>query len=253
MREICFATFALTILLITQCFAQGERESVEADVSARSVSITSGFSGTEILIFGTVENSRQPSAEAGVYDVVVVVEGTPSPVVVRRKGNVAGLWINTTSIRFASFPSYYAIASTRPIDEIAEHAVLDKNEIGFGHVRMVPAGSGRTTPTDPDDAKQFREAVIRLKQRDRLYLTADYGVTFIGRSLFRSTITLPPNVPIGLLVTRVYLLKDGKLLSEYKSQVMLERAGLDRFLYDRAYRSPLLYALATVFIAAAGR
>jgi uncharacterized protein (TIGR02186 family) len=90
-----------------------------------------------------------------------------------------------------------------------------------------------------------------LKQKDRLYLTADYGVTFIGRSLFRSTIALPPNVPVGPLVTRVYLLKEGQLLSQYKSQVMLERAGLERFLHDRAYGSPLLYGLATVLIAAA--
>jgi uncharacterized protein (TIGR02186 family) len=124
--------------------SQGARESVEADVSTRSVSITSSFTGTEILIFGTVENSQQPSAEAGTYDVVVVVEGTPAPVMVRQKSNVAGLWVNTKGVRFASFPSYYAIASTRPVDEIAEHSLLDKNEIGFGHVRMVPAGSGRT-------------------------------------------------------------------------------------------------------------
>ena len=65
------------------------RETVEADVSTRSVSITSGFTGTEIIIFGTVENSRQPSAEAGTYDVVVVVEGTPAPVVVRKKDRVS--------------------------------------------------------------------------------------------------------------------------------------------------------------------
>ncbi len=245
---------AFMLLLVTSpgYAAAGDpaQESVEADVSTRSVAITSGFTGTEIIVFGTVENSRQPSAEAGTYDVVVVVEGTPAPVVIRRKANVAGLWINTKTIRFASFPSYYAIASTRPIDEIAEHSVLDSNEIGFGHVRMVPAGRARTTPTDVQDVAAFREAVIRLKQRDRLYVTADYGVTFIGRSLFRSTISLPPNVPVGPLVARVYLLKDGKMLGQYKSQVTLERTGLERFLFDRAYRSPLLYGLATILMAA---
>lgn len=254
LRLPIFALGLIGLVMISvpgQARGQGVRESVEADVSTRSVSITSSFTGTEILIFGTVENSRQPSAEAGTYDVVVVVEGTPAPVMVRKKANVAGLWVNTRALRFASFPSYYAIASTRPVEEIAEHAVLDKNEIGFGHVRMVPAGGSRTTPRDPDDVKEFRDSVIRLKQRDRLYVTADYGVTFIGRSLFRSTIALPPNVPVGPLVTRVYLLKDGQLLSQYKSQVMLERAGLERFLHDRAYGSPLLYGLATVLLAGA--
>ena len=118
-------------------------------MSTRSVAITSGFTGTEIIIFGTVENSRQSSPESGTYDVVVVVEGTPAPVVVRRKSRIGGLWVNVRTIRFSSFPSYYAIASTRPVDEIAEHAVLDKNQIGFGHVRMAPSGSGRTRPWMP--------------------------------------------------------------------------------------------------------
>ncbi|MEQ1653572.1 MAG: TIGR02186 family protein [Hyphomicrobium sp.] len=226
------------------------RETVEADVSTRSVAITSGFTGTEIIIFGTVENSRQPSAEAGTYDVVVVVEGTPAPVVVRKKARVGGLWINSSSVRFASFPSYYAIASTRPIDEISDAEVLNKNEIGFNHIRMVPSGRAYIGTANPKDAIEFREAVIRLKQRDRLYLTADYGVTFIGRSLFRSTITLPPNVPVGPLTARVYLLKDGQLLSSYISKVTMERAGLERFLHDAAYERPLLYGLAMIAMAA---
>lgn len=225
-------------------------ETVEADVSTRSVAITSGFTGTEIIIFGTVENSRQPSAEAGTYDVVVVVEGTPAPVIVRKKARVAGLWINAESIRFASFPSYYAIASTRPIDEFAEPDVLNKNEIGFNHIRMVPSGRAYIGNPDPRETIEFREAVIRLKERDRLYVTADHGVVFIGRSLFRSTITLPPNVPIGPLAARVFLLKDGILLSSYKSKVNMERAGLERFLHDAAFERPFLYALATILLAA---
>ncbi|MET0193454.1 MAG: TIGR02186 family protein, partial [Hyphomicrobiaceae bacterium] len=69
----------------------GARESVQADVSARTVSVTSSFNGTEIVIFGAVDNSQQPSAESGYYDVVIVVEGVPGRVVARRKNNVAGL------------------------------------------------------------------------------------------------------------------------------------------------------------------
>ena len=229
---------------------QAARETVEADVSTRSVSITSGFTGTEIIIFGTVENSRQPSAEAGTYDVVVVVEGTSAPVVVRKKDRVGGLWINRSSIRFATFPSYYAIASTRPIDELAEPSLLTKNEIGFGHVRVVPAGRAYIGTLDSKEALEFREAVIRLKQQDGLYVKSDYGVTFIGRSLFRSTIRLPPNVPVGPLTARVYLLKERQLLSSYQSKVTMERTGVERFLHDAAYERPLLYALSTIALAA---
>jgi uncharacterized protein (TIGR02186 family) len=229
--------------------AQSAAETVEADVSTRSVAITSSFSGTEIIVFGTVENSRQPSAESGIYDVVVAVEGTPAPAVVRRKASVGGLWINTRAIRFATFPSYYAIASTRPVDEIADHAVLDKHEIGFGHIRMVPSGGSRVSENNQAEVAAFRDAVIRLKQRDGLYVTADYGVSFIGRSLFRSTITLPPNVPVGPLTARVYLLKDGQMLSTYTSKVTLERAGVERFLHDTAFTRPLIYGPVVILFA----
>jgi uncharacterized protein (TIGR02186 family) len=105
------------------------------------------------------------------------------------------------------------------------------------------------TATDAEDVARFREAVVRLKQRDRLYVTAEYGVTFIGRSLFRSTITLPPNVPIGPLKARVYLLKDGQMLSSYTSNVTLERAGIERFLHDAAYNYPIIYALTAISFA----
>ena len=94
-------------------------EKVEADVSTRSVVVTTGFTGHEILVFGAIDNSQQPEDQPGYYDVVVVVEGTPFPVVVRRKSDVAGVWVNTSSVTFASVPSYYAIASNRPIEEIA--------------------------------------------------------------------------------------------------------------------------------------
>lgn len=250
MRRAVIAVLSLA-LAGTAAVAAEPVESIEADVSTRSVSITSSFTGTEIIVFGTVENSRQPSAEAGTYDVVVVVEGTPAPVVVRRKSNVAGLWINTQQIRFASFPSYYAIASTRPIEDFAEGTLLTSNEIGFEHVRMVPAGTIRMALSDPKEIKEFREAVVRLKQKDGLYLTSNFGVTFIGRSLFRATIALPPNIPVGPLIARVYLIQDGKMLSQYKSTVNLKREGVERYIHDRAEKRPVLYGIISVLLAAA--
>jgi uncharacterized protein (TIGR02186 family) len=228
----------------------GRTEGIEADASTRQVAITSSFTGTEILVFGAVENSIQPNPEAGTYDVVVVVEGTAAPLVVRKKARVGGIWVNAKAMRFASLPSYYAIATTRPIDEIADRATLDANEVGFDHVRMVPAASGGIVATDDAELAEFKSALIRLKQDEHLYVQSDFGVTFIGRSLFRATIRLPPNVPVGPLVARVYLFKEGKLLGQYKSRVMLEREGIERYIHDAALQRSLTYGLVTVLMAA---
>ena len=51
--------------------------------------------------------------------------------VVRRKSNVAGLWLNTASATFDNVPSYYAVASTRPIDEIAPEEFRALHGIGL--------------------------------------------------------------------------------------------------------------------------
>lgn len=224
------------------------RESVQADVSTRSVSITSSFTGTEIVVFGAVDNSRQSSAESGLYDVVIVLEGTPNRLVSRRKSNIAGIWINTQSVTFESIPSYYAIASTRPLDELADPVLLRENDIGLEQVRMTPI-RGWETGLSTADLTEFKSAVIRLKQKEGLYVQEQYGVVFIGRSLFRATIELPANVPVGPLVARVHLLREGQLLSTYTARVNLERQGIERILYAFAFDHALLYGLFTVAVA----
>lgn len=225
------------------------KERIEVDVSSRSVAVTSSFNGTEIIVFGTVENSRQPSAEAGYYDVVVVVEGTLSPIVARKKSNVGGLWINTSSIRFASLPTYYAIASTRPVDELAEPDVRDANAIGFSHVPMSVTSKALASGVTAEEAKDFREAIVRLKRKEGLYVSSDYGVAFIGRSLFRATIELPANVPVGPVKARVYLLRNGEVMSEAKTTVTLSRQGFELLMYNFAHKQPLLYGLFCVALA----
>jgi uncharacterized protein (TIGR02186 family) len=228
------------------------KETVEADVSTRSVAITSAFTGVEIVVFGSVNNSRQESAESGLYDIVVVVEGAASPLVARRKSNVAGIWLNTSSLRFDRVPSFYAISSTRPLDEIADADVLRDNRIGFEHARIEPAigVAARVTPKERDE---FTAAVVRLKQKDRLFFAEDYKVTFVGRALFRATVGVPSNVPVGTLVARVYLFRDGEMLSQYNTKVTLTRQGLDNFVYAMAFGSPLSYGLISVgFAVAAG-
>lgn len=226
------------------------KESVEADVATRSVAITPAFSGSQVVIFGTVENSRQTSAEAGLYDVVVVIEGTGEPTTVRKKSRVAGIWVNTRSLKFDSVPGYYAIAATRPLDEIADRSILLQNGIGFEHVTMVPAAE-EATHLSADAIDKFRQAVIELKRRKNLYFEQDYGVTFIGKSLFRSSITLPGNVPVGPLKAHVFLLREGRMLANFTARVTLRREGIERALFDFAHRQPVLYGLSAIMVAVA--
>ena len=222
-------------------------ESIEADVSTHTVAVTSAFRGTEIVLFGSVTNSRQESAEAGYYDIVAVVEGRGPPAVVRLKDRVGGLWINNEAVRFDGLPLYSAIASTRPIEEIAEPAALVANGIGFPRARMVPGKGAGGMTNDKIDA--FKSAFLRLKQKDGLYVRADYGVAFIGRSLFRASVKLPANIPVGPLAARVFLFHDGQVLSIHTAGVVLRRTGVERLIYDFAFEHPVTYGLLAVALA----
>ncbi len=223
-------------------------EKVEADVSAHNIEVTASFTGSEIVVFGTVDYSRQPTPESGYYDVAVVIQGPPIAVVARSKSNVGGLWINTDSLLFDAVPSFYALSTTRPLEEIADAEVLKAHNIGFDHVRMRPR-QGRVPTFTPEDLKVYREAIVRLKQRDYLYPRDDFGVGFIGRSLFRTSLRLPANVPVGALQAHVYLFREGALLSTFTAPVKLERRGIEDWIHRFAMRHAFLYGLATVLLA----
>lgn len=223
-------------------------ESVEVDISTRSVAVTSGFSGQRIVLFGAVHNSLQASAEQGLYDVIVVLQGEKSKLVSRRKSNVAGLWINTSSVEFAMVPSYYTLSSTRPIVEISTPSVFDQHGIGFSHIHIEPA-EHVSAGMSKEELSSFRQAIIRLKAKEGLYQRKPTGVEFIGKSLFRTSIDLPANVPIGRVVAHTYLFRDAELIAENTAAVHLERQGLEALMYRFAFEYPLFYGIFAVAMA----
>ncbi len=76
-----------------------------ADLSSHLVAITTGFTGTNVLLFGATD---------GPGDIVVVVRGPQKDIDVRRKERFGPIWVNATTVAMKDVPSYYRVASTRP-------------------------------------------------------------------------------------------------------------------------------------------
>src|SRR3954470_17163492 len=95
-------------------------ESIEIGLSTDRVAITADFTGADLTIFGALENPDPLVARQGRYDVIVVLEGPPRPVVVRRKDRVLGVWVNLDSETFENVPVSYSVATTRPLQDITE-------------------------------------------------------------------------------------------------------------------------------------
>ncbi len=218
-------------------------EAVVADLSENLIAITSNFTGAEILLFGNVDapDDVTPALER---DIVAVVRGPYEPLVVRRKERVAGIWANVESVEVPEAPGFYYVASSNPIDDIADAETLEDAQIGISHLAI-----GGRLEADPDVPPAFRDAVLRTKQREELYVEAPGAVTFVGPSLFRAEVALPTNVPVGSYVATVYLFKDGDIISQRSINLLINKTGFERLTYEMAQKLPFLYGLAAVLIA----
>src|SRR5205814_1739489 len=102
---------------------------------------------------------------------------------------------------------FYMAASTRPLDDIARFAELRRLGAGLDHLAIhAPAEQRIETRYGirdmvvsrlGGDYLDWRRAVVRLKQKARLYDASDRGVRFVDRGLFRAEIALPAEAPIG--------------------------------------------------------
>lgn len=223
------------------------QEAISSDLSSRNISIQSNFTGARLVVFGTVEHSKQDASESGIYDIAVVVRGPDKTFVTRRKERTFGIWINRTTATFNNIPGFYGVLSTRPLDEIAKPSTLNGLGIGFDSLDLIPVGETKKLP----EHKEFRDALVRVKKREGVYFEQGVGVVFISPSLFRATFDLPAGVPVGDYKTTVHLFRDGKLLGLNSSELRIQKVGFERFVYALAFDQPLIYGILAVLAAIA--
>ena len=240
-------TLAAILLALSTATVRGAgpppSDEVVSDISTREIAIKSNFAGIEILIFGSIDFSARAAPETGTYDVIVVIRAPGQAIVARRKQRVAGIWVNGPGETYPDVPGFYAVLSTRPLRAITSEGTLESLGIGLHNLDL-----DRSDKSYPSE-QAFRSAVIDLKETQRLFQENDGGVTFIGRSLFRASVDLPANVPIGRYTADVYLFRDGQAVSENHSTLKVNKVGFEQAVYLLAFRHSFIYGLIAVMIA----
>lgn len=231
--------FFLALGLAATAVLPATAQSLVADMSESSISITSNFTGKDILLFGAVD---EPS------DVVVVVQGPREELVVRRKAKVSGIWMNRRSVTFQGVPAYYAVASNRPLEDIASQTVRAQFRMGGAFLDFAVAASTRHLAGA--ELLEFREAILRNKRRDLLYFDVENSVQFRER-LFRTSIVFPASAPEGDYTVTTYLLRDGRVVAEQSTPLQIRKAGIERMIFDLANQRPALYGIIAILIALA--
>jgi hypothetical protein len=242
----------------------GEKPIV-ADLSKHLVAITTGFAGTDVLLFGATD---------GPGDVVLVVRGPAGEVTVRRKGRIGAIWVNEAAATVLNAPAFYYVGANRPVEALLSPAALDRHQILARHLDLRLTGidesrdgaddeGGATPGTGPEtgpgpgpgpgpgeDTRQaFRDALERLKHAQGLYGYDDGGVTLLGNRLFRAELAFPANVPTGTYRVEVYLVRDGDVVSAEITPLVISKVGIGADVFHFAHNQSALYGLAAIVVA----
>ncbi len=180
-----------TLTLLSPLLLAQAKPVLVPDVSQRDIEIVYSFTGAELLLFGAIlyPGGRLPSDDRPT-DVVVVVKGPTQSVLIREKEKVAGLWVNAGRLRYRSAPSFYAIASSRPVERLVDERTRAIYELGLDSLQLSPASNAPS-----EEQGRFQEGLVDLKRRAGLYVEAPRAVEITDDVLYRARVTIPARVP----------------------------------------------------------
>lgn len=207
-----------------------------ADLSEHLVAITTGFTGADVLLFGATD---------GPGDVVIVVRGPSQDTVVRAKARFGPIWANAEAMTFADTPSFYRVAASRPLEDIAAVRDLARLGIGTDNLALIPVD----LPTQAGQEHDFRTALIDLRDRKGFYDRDVADISQMANRLFRTRLHFPANVPVGVYQVTVYLFRDGNLTSAEIVPLVISKTGIGAEIYDFAYNHSALYGLFAILVA----
>jgi len=229
---------SLSVLLVLSllCWGSAARaEGLVADLTSHLIAITTGFTGASVVLFGAIDSPG---------DVIVAVRGPEREMTVRRKSRVAGIWVNTQQVTFVNLPSFYAVAASRPIDDILSPAAAAFYRLGIANLKLAAS-----TPAPSVVVDAFRTALERTQQEAGLYVERMDKVDFLGERLFRTTITFPSNVPTGTYLVEVFLVRDRDIVSGQTTPLVVSRVGVDAAVFEFSTRQPGFYGAIAVLTA----
>lgn len=209
----------------------GAQEEVVAGLSQDKISITANFDGSDLLIYGAVK--REEPVPPGTLDVIITVEGPSTSITVRRKSRAIGIWVNTAAVEVDRAPSFYAVATTRPLFDILSWTEDLRRKISVPQmIRSVGA------PQDIEDSFAFTEALIRIREANGLYSLHEGSVSLEENTLFRTDVDLPANLVEGNYRTRIFLVRDKHVIASHDAVIDVRKVGLERWLYELAVGEP---------------
>ena len=234
-------------LLLAAPLVMGQAKPVLVpDVSQRDIEIKYSFTGAELLLFGAILYPGGRLPEPGHRtDVAIVLKGPAQSIIIREKEKVAGIWVNAEALRYRSAPSFYAIASSRPIAALVDARTRAIYELGLDSLQLSPASAAPSMVQD-----RFTRGLVEQRRRTGLFVEAPRAVEITGGVLYRARLTIPARVPTGRFTAETFLIRDGHVLAAAVRDIDVRKTGFERFVTRAADRHAILYGLTAVALSA---
>ena len=231
---------SLAALLMAPNSASASDNKMTAEISTDLVQINTGFDGVNLLLFGTTN---------GTNNIIIVIKGPLETNIIRKKTRVASIWVNTEKVIIENVPTFYAIASTRPLNQITTQSILKKYGIGANNFLTNILKQANTKTMDISD--EYKNALVRLKNKLGLYIDNPIKIKLIEEQLFRANIKFPANVGTGKYTAQIYYFKDGLLLDVINKPILVEKIGIGADVFRLAHSHSALYGIIAILIAVA--
>ncbi len=212
------------------------------EVSQHEVLVRQGFTGTELLLFGAILTPEGSRAGQD-YDIVVVLKGPTNAIVLREKQRIAGIWVNAASVEFRSAPSFFAVASSKPIDRIVDDKTAAIYELGLPWLQLSPIGA-----FEPEEQRRFAEGLVERRVREGLYKEDPRGVTVSEQVLYQARIALPSSVQTGTYTAETFAISRGRVVASAIARVEVRKVGFERLVARFADDHGFVYGLLAVLV-----
>lgn len=210
-------------------------------VSETRIEVRQGFTGADLLLYGAVFDPVAGRSKD--FDIVVVLKGPAQPIRLREKDRIAGVWMNAASSDFRSAPSFFAVASSRPIAQIVDERTAAIYELGTEFIQLSPSGQ-----IDAEEQARFARGLVDMRKRQGLFQEDPNGVTISEGVLYRARIVLPSQVVTGRYTAETFAIARGRVLASATAPIEVVKVGLEGSVVVAAQRWSLLYGLGAILL-----
>ncbi len=200
-----------------------------------NIDIDVGFTGKKLSYFGAIDIQG---------DLVIIVTGPRKKIKVFKKEKKIWFWLNSSSRIFADVPSYYFVATSRPLNQMKNDSFLKINQIGLENLRF----EGAEEIEEIERAK-WRNGIIDSMKKMGNYFSKNGNIDIIDEHLFKTEISFSSDIAEGVYIVDTLLLKNDSVIGSNRSFINVSKSGLGEKVYLFATEKGLLYGIFAVIAA----